>query len=548
MPSWLKPGGRLPGRRAVAHAALGRRGDVRRRLARRLDVVVAARARTLHLRVIDAGRGLPGRHGVAGLAGRRREQVRGVLARRLDAVVAAGAAAGDAGVRERCRLSTRSWRGTCRIRRWSECGSRPCRSPWCRRGNWHRCPSPGCGRRGRRLPGRYGVAGLAACCCWRCAPSTCPCALTPSWQLEQLFVMPVWSKRRRLPGQRRMAAVAGVVARNVSGRLAGGLGAVVAGGARTGDLRVIDAGGGLPCERGVAGGAGRAGRDVSRVLAGGRRAVVARGTAAAHLGVVDLRDRAPRERRVAVATGRAREDVRRALAGGPCAVMAGCAGFGQPGVREVGGSPLDGRVATVAGIVGQDVSGALAGRNGAVVAGNAVAEHLRVVDTRSGLPGRDDVARLARRRSPDVGRILAVGAGAVVTRSAVGGDPRVVELGWSPGAGRVAVVAFRRSRNVIGRLSLGRESVVAGRAAAQHVGVVHSCGWLPCRRRMTRRARGRCLDVTRAGAGSARPVVAADAAIDDAVVAEAGRLPRHGHVAGVAGGRRRYVQCMLARC
>lgn len=36
-----------------------------------------------------------------------------------------------------------------------------------------------------------------------------------------------------------MAVVAGVVTRNVSGRLAAGLGAVVAGEARAGDLRVI---------------------------------------------------------------------------------------------------------------------------------------------------------------------------------------------------------------------------------------------------------------------------------------------------------------------
>ena len=65
-----EPGGRLPRHRAVAHAALGRRGDVRRRFAGGLDVVVAARARALHLCVIDASRGFPGRHGVTGFAGR----------------------------------------------------------------------------------------------------------------------------------------------------------------------------------------------------------------------------------------------------------------------------------------------------------------------------------------------------------------------------------------------------------------------------------------------------------------------------------------------
>ncbi len=54
--------------------------------------------------------------------------------------------------------------------------------------------------------------------------------------------------------------------------------------------------------------------------------------------------------------------------------------------------------------------------------------------------------------------------------------------------------------------------------------------------------------MTRPGAGSTRTVVATEAAIDDAVVAEAGRLPCDSHVAGVAGGRRRYVQCVLARC
>jgi len=181
---------------------------------------------------------------------------------------------------------------------------------------------------------------------------------------------------------------------------------------------------------------------MSRALAGRRGAVVAGGATAGHLRVVDAQRRLPRRCAMpGFATGR-RQDVTRALAGRARSVMTAHASARDAGMVEARRRPGHGRVTSRAVRRCHDVVGRLAGRRRAVVAGEAGARDLRVIDACSRLPHRDDVAGLAARGRRNVSSVLARGAGAVMATHAVACNAAVIEPRGLPGRRAMAVVAL----------------------------------------------------------------------------------------------------------
>ena len=112
---------------------------------------------------------------------------------------------------------------------------------------------------------------------------------------------------------------------------------------------------------------------------------------------------------------------------------------------------------------------------------------------------------------------------AVVATDTAIDDAIVREVGWRPGRGGMAAVALLDRRDV-SRVLAGRGGpIMAGRTAAQHLQVIHGIGRRPQRAVVAVLTDLGGLDMGWGLAGGIRAVVAADTAIDDAVVAEVGR-------------------------
>ena len=128
-------------------------------------------------------------------------------------------------------------------------------------------------------------------------------------------------ERRRYPAIGRVAVVTGVATREMPGMLAGGYGAVVAGRAGTEHLRVVYTIGRRPLHRGMTVFAHVARRHVRRPLAGRVNAIVATEAITRDIRMIEG-GRYPAIRRVAVVAGIATCDMSRVFAGCDGAVMA----------------------------------------------------------------------------------------------------------------------------------------------------------------------------------------------------------------------------------
>ena len=185
----------------------------------------------------------------------------------------------------------------------------------------------------------------------------------------------------------------------------------------------------------------RRGGDVVCRLAGGIDAVVAAGARAEHLCVIDPGRWLPDGRGVAGLADVGRETCAAFLPLAWCRCGSRAAGR-DAGVREVAGCQ-----ASVEWQVSQSLRWSGCGwrpcRSRWCRCGSDEqrARHLGVIDPGRRLPCGDDVAGLAGVAAGDVGRVLARGVRAVVAAGAVAGDPGVVEARRLPRQRRVAVLA-----------------------------------------------------------------------------------------------------------
>ena len=179
-----------------------------------------------------------------------------------------------------------------------------------------------------------------------------------------------------------MAVVAIGAARNVILGLAGRDDAIMAGAARTKDLRMVDSHNGRPQIRRVAVLADISRQDVCLAFTSRLCAVVTADTVAGDVDVIEVR-RQPADRAVTIVAGVAAVDVRRVLARGDAAVVAGITAADD--VRVIDrhhGLPHIRRVAVFANIAGQNMRQVLAGRIRAVMAAGAVTGDIHVIKIR----------------------------------------------------------------------------------------------------------------------------------------------------------------------
>ena len=216
-----------------------------------------------------------------------------------------------------------------------------------------------------------------------------------------------------------------------------------------------------------------AARYMSGVLACGGGAVMAGETGANNLRVIDHVGRHKRHVVVAVLADIGGIDMRWMFARRIGAVMAADAVGGDVGVIEVGRGPRTGCVAVVAVIATNKVGRMLARGGGAVMAGETGANNLRVIDHVGRHERHDIVAVFADHSGVDVCRILPDGLDAIMTARAVPADAGVVKTGGCPAGRRVAVIAVVAARNMAGIFTQGDGSVVTAETGANDLCMVN---------------------------------------------------------------------------
>jgi hypothetical protein len=208
--------------------------------------------------------------------------------------------------------------------------------------------------------------------------------------------------------------------------LAGRYRAIVAGITSTQDLCVIDGIGWIPDNIVVAIFTNVGGLDVKWILAGGPDAVVACGAASDDIGVIEV-GRQPRYCGVAVVTVVAAGDVGRVFSGCDNAIVAGTAGTQYLRVIDpVGGRPQVAVVAVLAHIGGLNMGRILAGGFDAVVTARAVGHDVGVIES-GWKPPSSRMAVITIIAASEVCRIFARGDRAIVAGTASANDLGVVD-------------------------------------------------------------------------------------------------------------------------
>ena len=159
--------------------------------------------------------------------------------------------------------------------------------------------------------------------------------------------MSVIHHQHRAPDVGGMAVFADVVGIDVIDRFAGGIRAVVAGGAVVNDI-VMTERGGSPGQRRVADIALQRSLHMTDVLAGRRDTIVTDTATALDVGVIHHQHRAPQIGGMAVLTDVVSRDVVDRLAGSRDAIVATAAAVNDAVVREVGRRPRQRRMTSVA--------------------------------------------------------------------------------------------------------------------------------------------------------------------------------------------------------
>jgi len=192
-------------------------------------------------------------------------------------------------------------------------------------------------------------------------------------------------------------------------------------------------------------------------------------------------------------------------------------------VVEVRRNPGGGRMAVVAIVAAHNVRRVLARRGNTVVAGRADADYLQMVNGVGRRPNDVVVAVLADIRCRNMRGILASCADAVVAVNAVADDIGMIEVGWNPGDGRVAIVAIVTAGDMVNVLSRRHVAVMTGAAGAQHLRVVNQVRRYPQIAIVAVLANVGRLNVSLALASGLNAVVAADAVAENIGMIEIGR-------------------------
>ena len=171
---------------------------------------------------------------------------------------------------------------------------------------------------------------------------------------------------------------------------------------------------------------------------------------------------------------------------------------------EHGRRPGIGRMAIITRVAAGDVTGAFSLSNSVVVTATAYTNHLQMIDLQRRLPCRGAMTVLADIRRIEMGRQL---VRQVATRARTG-DIRMVEHGWRPGIGRMAIITRVTAGDVIRAFTLRNSVVVTGAAGTYYLQMVNTYYRFPTGGAMTVFTYVRGIDVTGPLAFGCRAVVA----------------------------------------
>ena len=146
---------------------------------------------------------------------------------------------------------------------------------------------------------------------------------------------------------------------------------------------------------------------------------------------------------------------------------------GQPRMPVISRQPASWAVAKATILRGIEVPGIHAGSRGAIVAGRAGPQNLSVVNGDNRCPDIRAVAILTNIGCEWVQWTLADRVCSVVAADTVVDDVRVVEVGWQPRDGGVAVVAIVAAGNMRRMLANRYYTVMAGAAGADDLRMVN---------------------------------------------------------------------------
>lgn len=239
-------------------------------------------------------------------------------------------------------------------------------------------------------------------------------------------------RNRRLPDSAAVAVFANVCCLHVCRSLAGRIGAIVTTEAVVRDTGMIEISG-CPGDRRVAIVTVVAARNMASILAGRRNAVMTGAAAAEHLGVVNREGRCKHVGHVAVFAHLACLNVLRVFPGCIGAIVATRAISRDVDMIKIGRQPGHGRMTVLAVIAAGNMSRIFAGCSYTVVAGAAGSQDLRVVNR---VRGREHIGRMAVFANVgglNMRRVFASRIDAIVATGAIVRDVHVVEIRRQPG-------------------------------------------------------------------------------------------------------------------
>lgn len=213
--------------------------------------------------------------------------------------------------------------------------------------------------------------------------------------------------------------------------------------------------------------------DVCQGLAGRDDAIMACAASAKHLRVVDRIDRHPDIGVVAVLANIRRLDVRGAFAGSRNTVVATETVSSDANVIEIRRQPAGRRMTVVAVVATCNVGRILSGCGYAIVAGAARAQNLGMVNRIGGHKYIRVVTIFANIGGLYMCQSLAHGSNAVMAAEAVANNADVIEVCRPPRNRGVAVVAGIATSNMGRSLTRGNGAIVAGVARADDLRVIH---------------------------------------------------------------------------
>lgn len=250
--------------------------------------------------------------------------------------------------------------------------------------------------------------------------------------------------------------------------------------------------------------------------------------------MIDASSRGPRRNGMAILTDIGRQNVILIFTGRVRTVVTANAIAGDIRVIKIRRQPRYGRVAVIAVVPAGNMRWMLACRDGAVMTRCTSTDNLRVINYHNRLKERCTVAIFTDIAGQYVILIFPNRVRTIVTTNTIARVIRMIEGCWYPAVGCMAGIAVVAARDM-GRVFADRDRIiVTGRAAADHLCVIHPIG--RCKQdgivAILTYVAGQY--VIRIFANRIRAIVTSEAITRDVGVVEVCRQPGHRRMTGIA--------------